>query len=243
MSPHNAVSIGDAENDHALLSACECAAAVGDAVPALRSRADWVAQGGAGASVVELAERMLADDLASVGERLVRHHIPVGRGPDGTDEKFDPYGHNILITGTSGSGKSVLAAGLLERLADAKYQYAVIDPEGDFASLPGAVILGGPDRPASADEAINLLKSGRDGVVNLSGMPLADRPTFFNQLLPRLSELRTRTGRPHWLVLSKAHLLVPNNWVLPVPRLHNLILVTVHPGAFRAPSLMASIWC
>lgn len=230
LSPHNTVAIGDAENDHALLSACECAAAVGDAVPALRSRADWVAREGAGASVIELIDRLLADDLASVGERLTRHHIVLGRGTDGTDEKLDPYGPSILVTGASGSGKSVLAAGILERLADAKYQYAVIDPEGDFATLPGAVVLGAPDRPASDDEAINLLSSGRNAVINLAGLHAADRTAFFNQLLPRLMDLRMRTGCPHWLVIGKANQLVPAIWTPPSPRLHNLIVVTVHPG-------------
>jgi len=229
LSPHNAVAIGDAENDHALLSACECAAAVGEGVPALRSRADWVARGGAGASVAELIDRLLADDLASVGERLMRHDIVLGRGRDGSDEKIAPYGRSILVTGASGSGKSVLAAGILERLADAKYQYTVIDPEGDFATLPGAVVLGAPDRPASADEAINLLASGRSGVINLSGISRDDRPALFNQLLPRLVELRTRTGRPHWLVVGKAHQLMPAEWAPPA-RLHNLLLVTVHPA-------------
>lgn len=231
LSPHNAVAIGDAENDHALLSACECAAAVGDGVPALRQRADWVAPGGAGASVVELVDRLLADDLASVGERLRRHHVVLGHGPGGTEERFDPYGTSILVTGQSGSGKAVVAAGLLERLAAARYQYAVIDPEGDFATLPGAVVLGSPDRPASADESVNLLASGRNGVINLAGIAVADRARFFNPLLSRLSDLRTRTGRPHWLVVAKAHHLMPAEWPLPVPRLHNLIAVTVHPAS------------
>ena len=180
LSPHNAVAIGDAENDHALLSACECAAAVGDGVPALRGRADWVARGEAGASVAELIDRLLADDLAGVGERLTRHDIVLGRGPDGAAERIAPYGRSVLVTGASGTGKSVLAAGVLERLADAKYQYTVIDPEGDFATLPGAVVLGPPDRPASADEAINLLASGRNGVINLAGLSRDDRPAFFN---------------------------------------------------------------
>ena len=242
LSPHNAVAIGDAENDHALLSACECAAAVGDAVPALKSRADWVARGGAGAAVLELAEGMLADDLAGVAARLARHHILLGRNPDGAEEKFDPYGKSILITGTSGSGKSVLAAGLGERLADAKYQFAVIDPEGDFANLPGAVVFGAPDRPASADEAVNLLASGRVGVINLTGHPHGERPAVFNQLLARLAELRLRTGRPHWLVVSKAHLLMPANWKPPVSRLHNLILVTVHPGSVSRQILDGVEW-
>jgi hydroxymethylpyrimidine pyrophosphatase-like HAD family hydrolase len=230
LSPHNAVAVGDAENDHALLSACECAAAVGDAVPALRSRADWIARGTAGESVAELIDRLLADDLASVGEHLRRHNVLLGRGPDG-EEKIDPYGKNILITGTSGSGKAVVAAAFLERLADAKYQFAVIDPEGDFAAMAGVVVLGSPDRPVSADEAVNLLASGRNAVINLVGIPHLDRPTFFNQLHARLIDLRTRTGRPHWLVVSKANLLMPTAWTPFGSRIRNLVLVTVHPAS------------
>src|SRR4051812_30590669 len=34
LSPHNAVGIGDAENDHALLMRCECGVAVANALPA-----------------------------------------------------------------------------------------------------------------------------------------------------------------------------------------------------------------
>src|SRR3954463_3377423 len=35
LSPHNTVGVGDAENDHALILACECGVAVGNALPAL----------------------------------------------------------------------------------------------------------------------------------------------------------------------------------------------------------------
>jgi hydroxymethylpyrimidine pyrophosphatase-like HAD family hydrolase len=38
--PHNAVAVGDAENDHDFLTAVACGVAVGDAVEALRERAD-----------------------------------------------------------------------------------------------------------------------------------------------------------------------------------------------------------
>src|SRR6185437_4036994 len=42
LSPHNAIGIGDAENDHALLALCECSAAVANALPTLKSAADIV---------------------------------------------------------------------------------------------------------------------------------------------------------------------------------------------------------
>jgi hydroxymethylpyrimidine pyrophosphatase-like HAD family hydrolase len=82
LSPHNAVGIGDAENDHAFLSRCECAVAVANALPALRDRCDWVTQSDYGAGVVELIDALLADDLSALAGRLTRHHLLLGRRGD-----------------------------------------------------------------------------------------------------------------------------------------------------------------
>jgi hydroxymethylpyrimidine pyrophosphatase-like HAD family hydrolase len=71
LSLHNVVGIGDAENDHGLLAACECGVAVANAIPALAERADWVTASPRGAGVVELVDRLLDDDLASLARR---HH-------------------------------------------------------------------------------------------------------------------------------------------------------------------------
>ena len=40
LSPHNVVGVGDAENDHAFLSLCECSAAVANALPTVKETAD-----------------------------------------------------------------------------------------------------------------------------------------------------------------------------------------------------------
>jgi len=66
VSAHNAVGIGDAENDHAFLSVCGCAVAVANALPALRERADVVTRGARGDGVVELIDALLADDLQAL---------------------------------------------------------------------------------------------------------------------------------------------------------------------------------
>src|SRR5579883_2974593 len=58
LSAHNVVGVGDAENDHAFLAACEAAVAVANALPALKERADWVTAGARGAGVAELIDRM-----------------------------------------------------------------------------------------------------------------------------------------------------------------------------------------
>ena len=65
-SAHEVVAVGDAENDHALLGAGECAVAVANAVPMLKARADLVTRGEHGAGVVELIDRIIESDLADL---------------------------------------------------------------------------------------------------------------------------------------------------------------------------------
>ena len=67
IAPRNVAAVGDAENDHAFLSFCGCAVAVANALPALKEKADLVTRGSHGAGVVELIERIIADDLRGVG--------------------------------------------------------------------------------------------------------------------------------------------------------------------------------
>src|SRR5260221_1276510 len=45
LTRHEIVGVGDAENDHAFLSLCECGAAVSNALPAVQDRADIVTRG------------------------------------------------------------------------------------------------------------------------------------------------------------------------------------------------------
>jgi hypothetical protein len=48
--------------------------------------------------------------------------------------------------------------------------------------------------------------------LNLLGIPLADRPQYFGHLFPSLQAMRTRLGRPHWIVLDEAHHMLPLDW-------------------------------
>ncbi|MEU3164376.1 RNA-guided endonuclease TnpB family protein [Streptosporangium sp. NPDC006930] len=66
MSAHSTIGVGDAENDHAFLPACECAVAVANALPAVKERCDLVTEGEHGAGVVELIDRILENDLADL---------------------------------------------------------------------------------------------------------------------------------------------------------------------------------
>src|SRR5439155_27015130 len=84
----------------------------------------------------------------------------------------------------------------------------------------------------------------QQAVVNLLGLPLADRPAFFSALLPRLQEMRARTGRPHWLIVDEAHHLLPASWdhaaqILP-QTVAGVAMITVHPD-WVAPAVLASV--
>jgi hydroxymethylpyrimidine pyrophosphatase-like HAD family hydrolase len=243
LSRHNVVGIGDAENDHAFLNLCESAVAVANALPSIKDRADWVTLGNQGAGVIELVDRLLADDLRSHDLRSSRHNVVIGT-QDSEEVSVNLHRQNLLVAGTSGSGKSTLASALLERLAVKDYQFCVIDPEGDYENFEGAVTLGTAEHAPSLKEILDLLEQPEQNVViNLVGLPLADRPSFFSILFPQLQELRSRNGRPHWIVIDETHHLLPSSGIASEAlsqMTEAMLFITVHPEEV-APSVLASV--
>jgi len=240
LSPHNTVGIGDAENDHALLNACECSVAVANSIPVLKEKADIVTDGARGRGVAELINRLLKDDLANVAHERGRHQIFLGRRDD-KEVCIPAYGTRILVAGPSGSGKSSVVTALMERLGERQYQFCVIDPEGDYEGFEQSVNIGGPYHVPTPEEVLMLLKNFENPVVNLLGIPLADRPGYFDRLMPRIQELRTRYGRPHWVIVDEAHHLLPASWHPAPPAfaedLFGVILITVHADRLQASVL------
>ncbi|HEY9464561.1 MAG TPA: HAD-IIB family hydrolase [Vicinamibacterales bacterium] len=234
LSPHEAIGIGDAQNDHAFLERCECAVAVANALPTIREVAAFTTTGEAGHGVAEVIDELIANDVSRMHGQLQRNLVAIGTGPEGNAVAIPPYGLNILIAGPSGSGKSTVTAGIVERLIDRDYQVCMIDPEGDYGTLPQVLSLGSPRHAIPVNEALAVLEDPKLNLnLNLLGIPLADRPQYFGHLFPSLQAMRTRTGRPHWIVLDEAHHMLPHNWghvgkALP-HRLGETILVTVHP--------------
>ena len=232
LSEVNVVGVGDAENDHAFLLSCGCSAAVANALPTVKEECDIVLSRPHGEGVQELVDLICRDDVRVVPPQ--RHGILVGRDREGREILLEPHRGTILIAGSSGIGKSTLATALTERMLEKSLEFCVLDPEGDYAELDGAVSVGDPKSPPSLDESLALLKKlSANVVVNTQALRVPERPTFFAKLLPQVLSLRARTGRPHWLLIDETHHLLSAEredlaQVLP-EHMPATIFITVHP--------------
>jgi len=236
LSTHNVVGVGDAENDHALLAACGCGVAVANALPSLKEAADWVTTGDHGNGVAEIIDRLIGDDLNGAAKR---NCVLLGE-----DVQFDPQAARMIVCGTSGSGKSTLTQGLLERLREKGYQFAIIDPEGDYSETDLALSLGTHDRAPSVEEVLKVLDDPDKSVaVNLLGVALEHRPEHASSLLAGLADLRARTGRPHAIVVDEAHHMLPADWApaaqVPLPA-GGMLYITVHAESV-APRVLKTL--
>lgn len=206
MSSHNALGIGDAENDHALLDACQVGVAVGWGSTALKEAADAVLEGGGPAAVAPYIRRAAAQArLPPVTTN--RHRVVIG-SQNGEPVSLPVRGRNVLVTGDSGSGKSWVTGLLTEQLILARYSVCVVDPEGDYASLdnlPGVVVLGHDQPPSLRDVQRVLQYPDISVVVDLSVMPDDDRRGYVASLLKVLAAARREQGFPHRIVVDEAH--------------------------------------
>jgi HAD superfamily hydrolase (TIGR01484 family) len=242
LSPHNAVGIGDAENDHALLALCECSAAVANALPTLKAAADIVTTGDHGAGVVEIIEELLRDDLAAREPQLKRHQILLGTNAHGDKIHIAPLGETVLLVGAPHTGKSQLAAALMERLAEQSYTFCLIDVEGEHNTIGEAAPLGSPSRPPTTSEVVKLLEGAdKSGVIDLSGLPTGHRIPFFQDLTRKLTQLQARLGHPHWLTIDETpHLLPANGTRVPIGNGNSVLHITERPGLLTREMLRAT---
>jgi hydroxymethylpyrimidine pyrophosphatase-like HAD family hydrolase len=233
LSPHNAVGIGDAENDEAFLKICDASAAVDNALETVKKQADIVLRGAASAGVVELIDQLIADDLQTMHDRPDRG-ILLGNEIGGGDVRIPVYGTRVLVTGDSAGGKSKLAIGMREQLMDGESQTLVIDPEGDYQSVEGPIVLGTVERAPTAEEVMQVVrKSGKSCVVSLFAAKTEEQPILFSKLYRALEDHRVHTGRPHWNIVDEAHYPISVSWK-PIDDLHledfrSVMYVTAFP--------------
>jgi HAD superfamily hydrolase (TIGR01484 family) len=207
VSPHNVVAIGDAENDHSLLEACEIGVAAGNAIPALKTHADVVLPEANGHGVVRFVHDLLSSSLPLVTPN--RWRVPIGTRDDGSPVTLPASGINVLIAGGTGSGKSYLAGLLAERLLPLGYSVCVFDPEGDHSELGhlrGTVTVGGTEGVPTPAQLGRLLHRRFGGaIVDLSLLRPDERLDYTRAALDEVEALRAATGLPHWIFLDEAH--------------------------------------
>ena len=208
LSPHNAIGIGDAENDHDLLDTCEVGVAVSWGSPALQKKADEVLVGDGPHAVVGYLLRA-AQEMRLPRDRNGRHRITLGTADDGSLLTLAIQGRNILIVGEPQSGKSWGAGLTCEQMILQGYSVCVIDPEGDYSSLealPGVVVLGRAEPlPDIPDVARALRHFDLSVVVDLSRAQVQEKVSYLQKLMPMLISLRQATGLPHRIVVDEAH--------------------------------------
>jgi len=208
LSAHNSIAIGDAENDHELLSACEIGVAVGWGSPALQKEADEIIHGVGPPAVAEYV-RQVSLQMRLAERSTSRHKITVGTGLDGNPVAFSIDGRNVLIVGDPHAGKSWGAGLACEQMILQGYCVCVVDPEGDYGSLeslPGVVVLGGTDFPPDLPDVARALRYfDLSVVINLSRIGYEEKVTYLKALLPMLASLRRTTGLPHRIVVDEAH--------------------------------------
>ena len=226
LSPHNAVSIGDAENDEAMLKLCDASAAVDNALNVVKQQVDLVMKGARGAGVTELIDELLENDLNKLHRRPGKG-ILMGADLAGNHFRVPVYGTRVLVTGGPASGKSKFATSMIEQLMEQHYQICIIDPEGDYQDMNEPVVLGTLQQPPAVEEVLQVIADPEKScVVSLFGAPREEQPVIFAKLLRALMEHRSATGRPHWYFIDEAHYPLPAKWQ-PVEDLHLEVLRSV----------------
>lgn len=243
ISMHNTVGIGDAENDHDLLDACEAGAAVEWGSPALCAIADDIIRGVPVRAVADYIRRVSRQPRLSAAQ-MGRRRLVLGHEHDGTAVSLAVRGRTIVVAGEPGTGKSWLAGLLCEQSILQGYAVCVVDPEGDYRTLetlPGVVVLGGDDPPPGPRElARTLAHPDVSAVIDLSRLSHQAKVDYVERLMPMLAALRRQTGLPHKILLDEAHYFlrdVQHSRVID-PTLAGYIVVTYRLSSLD-PSLRA----
>jgi hydroxymethylpyrimidine pyrophosphatase-like HAD family hydrolase len=208
LSRHNAIGVGDAENDYSLLDACEIGVAVANAVDAIRAHADVVLSSPDGQGVAELLRGPLLAGRGYVHPR--RWQLALGTDDLGQRVLLPASQLNLAICGGTGDGKSYLAGLILEQLVQLGYSLIVFDPEGDhrgLGKLHGVFVTGGQeDRLANPADIVGLLRNGYSSVVvDVSHLDADGQASYSARLAGEVEAHRVMTGLPQWVAMDEAH--------------------------------------
>ena len=243
LSRHNAIGVGDAENDHSLLDACEVGVAVANAVDAIRAHADVVLSSPDGQGVAELLRGPLLAGRGYVHPR--RWQLALGTDDLGQTVLLPASQLNLAICGGTGDGKSYLAGLILEQLVQLGYSLIVFDPEGDhrgLGKLHGVFVTGGQeDRLADPADVVRLLRNGYSSVViDVSHLDADGQASYAARLAGEIEAHRVATGLPQWVAMDEAHGPVGRTGAARSmfnPAAKGYLLITWKPGELSADAL------
>lgn len=241
-SSHNAVGVGDAENDHALLAYCECGAAVSNAVPALRERADLVLKRDHGAGVVDLIGSMVTDDLASVSSALHRHDVQLGKAADGAEVSIPGFGANVILRAREEAPREKLVQTLSHQLSKQGYQWCLISDAPPPRTDDDAILLGTETRAPTIEEFRHSLERPRQRVVlHCARVHAMEQGPFIQAVIHELSTLRESHGRPHWIIWYDSNGLLKSATEHLASLADGMVFATSGDGTSQIPQLAAPV--
>ena len=208
LSPHNLLSVGDAENDLALFELCEHGVATANANPSLKRIADRVTRASFSEGFAEVASELLETGLL---DAPTRNRILLGMRA-GHEVSVPPAMCSMLVCGPTASGKASLSNNVISQYLRQRYQCCLIGAFADAAPHDELESLNrfGTEQhaPKLADILATLEQPSRSALVNVAAMRSTARVQLVEQLLLKFSELQARTGRPHLVVLDNAETLL-----------------------------------
>ncbi len=237
LSPHNAVAIGDAENDHELLHSCELGVAVAWGSEALKASADHVLPGDGPPAVAGYIRALLKNRLIPEPVKT-RRHLVLGHTDDGGPLALAIRGRNLLVAGDPKTGKSWVTGLLCEQSILYGYSLCILDPEGDYTSLEalrGVVVFGGAYPLPRPREFLHALRHADVSiVVDLSHTSHQEQLRYMETVLPALATLRRHTGLPHRIIVDEAH------YFLNDPNVPDIDILDIDAGGYTLVSYRAS---
>jgi hydroxymethylpyrimidine pyrophosphatase-like HAD family hydrolase len=208
VSHHNTVGIGDAENDEAFLRLCAASAAVDNALDVVKRQVDMVTKGARGEGVIELIERILADDLQSLSPRPDRGLL-VGLDFEEHEFRVPLYGSRILMIGESADVQAQYVLHMLQQLIDQDYQACLFTADSEYLKLQNPVVLGNANQKPDVEEVLQVVQDPyKSCIVSLQNESPALRAIVFREVLEALLEYRHKTGHPNLLLVDDAEELI-----------------------------------
>jgi hydroxymethylpyrimidine pyrophosphatase-like HAD family hydrolase len=242
-SAHNAIGIGDAENDHELLDVCELGVAVAWGSKALRARADEVIAGTGPRAVAAFIRAAIREPQLSPS-RTKRRRLSFD-GFAASAPTVSLGGGNLLIAGDPGTGKSRMAGRVAEQLMLHRYSTCVLDLDGDHQGLddmPAVVMLGGSSGGPDLGALPALLRRpDLNVVVDLSMTTGSAKTACLRALLTALATARRARGVPHRIVIDGADAVLTDGELTALLDLQDggCVLTATRPSRLPAAVLAA----